>query len=266
MEIDLGRGVVTSDDVKAAFRKKAKHCHPDVGGSAEAMASLCEARDVLLRSMDEVDVASLFGFGGFTDWARFMATMRRAGFDAGDRKKGEREEEERREWERRRADDLERRRKAARRQEVLRPYRKGCKRAYEDDVKRIRARVEELFRDLEGNPALWRVLADLLKEQGIRDLYRISIFYRPYEKYYVIHNRLKELYTDAGTYQARYRKRKDGTLVGPYWYRMYRQDGRLKQEYVGRELPESARGEPTAARRREKCLREAEEWYDKMYE
>jgi hypothetical protein len=43
----------TRADVIAAFRRKAKTCHPDLGGSAEAFQKLVEARDRLLTSLGE---------------------------------------------------------------------------------------------------------------------------------------------------------------------------------------------------------------------
>jgi curved DNA-binding protein CbpA len=38
-------------DVLKAFRRKAKHHHPDVGGSGEAMRALNEAKDLLLAAL-----------------------------------------------------------------------------------------------------------------------------------------------------------------------------------------------------------------------
>ena len=38
----------TVDDIEAAFRRKARECHPDHGGSDEAMARLIAAREQLL--------------------------------------------------------------------------------------------------------------------------------------------------------------------------------------------------------------------------
>lgn len=39
----------TPAEIEAAFRDKAKHCHPDAGGNHDQMATLNEARDKLLR-------------------------------------------------------------------------------------------------------------------------------------------------------------------------------------------------------------------------
>lgn len=44
-------GPVTADQVKAAYREKAKSAHPDSGGSKEAMALLTRARDEALASI-----------------------------------------------------------------------------------------------------------------------------------------------------------------------------------------------------------------------
>jgi hypothetical protein len=41
----------TRDDIIAAFRKAAKRCHPDLGGTAEMFRKLVEARDRLLASI-----------------------------------------------------------------------------------------------------------------------------------------------------------------------------------------------------------------------
>jgi hypothetical protein len=47
----------TRADVIAAFRRKAKACHPDLGGSAEAFQKLVEARDRLLAALGIVEPA-----------------------------------------------------------------------------------------------------------------------------------------------------------------------------------------------------------------
>jgi len=39
------------DDVQAAYRDLAKKNHPDVGGSADLMARLNQARDAAIRSL-----------------------------------------------------------------------------------------------------------------------------------------------------------------------------------------------------------------------
>jgi hypothetical protein len=41
----------TKEDVLAAFRRKAKEAHPDVGGTAEMFRNLVEARDRLLSAI-----------------------------------------------------------------------------------------------------------------------------------------------------------------------------------------------------------------------
>lgn len=38
----------SADDVRRAFRERAKAAHPDAGGDAAAFRALCEARDVLV--------------------------------------------------------------------------------------------------------------------------------------------------------------------------------------------------------------------------
>jgi hypothetical protein len=48
--LGLGLGY-TRDDVIAAFRRKAKVAHPDVGGAAEMFRELVEARDRLLTAL-----------------------------------------------------------------------------------------------------------------------------------------------------------------------------------------------------------------------
>jgi hypothetical protein len=49
--IGLSEENYTHDDVIAAFRKAAKRCHPDLGGTAEMFRKLVEARDRLLASI-----------------------------------------------------------------------------------------------------------------------------------------------------------------------------------------------------------------------
>jgi hypothetical protein len=50
--LDLGDGVfVDRETVEAAFRARAKECHPDAGGTNEAMAELNAARDLALREI-----------------------------------------------------------------------------------------------------------------------------------------------------------------------------------------------------------------------
>lgn len=45
------RGPVTADQVKAAYREKAKSAHPDTGGSKDQMAVLTRARDEALAAI-----------------------------------------------------------------------------------------------------------------------------------------------------------------------------------------------------------------------
>lgn len=44
-------GVITRDRIDGAYRLRAKECHPDAGGSAEAMAELNRAREEALREI-----------------------------------------------------------------------------------------------------------------------------------------------------------------------------------------------------------------------
>ena len=44
-------GPVTAEQVKAAYREKAKSAHPDTGGSREQMAALSRARDEALQAI-----------------------------------------------------------------------------------------------------------------------------------------------------------------------------------------------------------------------
>jgi curved DNA-binding protein CbpA len=39
------------DEIKAAYRRKARECHPDHGGSDDAMVRLIEARDALFLEL-----------------------------------------------------------------------------------------------------------------------------------------------------------------------------------------------------------------------
>lgn len=259
---------VTADDVNTAYRQKVKSCHPDVGGTNEQMVRVNQAKDVLMEAIKDGSIisAAFTGFNGIENdlnnlYEKMQEEMRQ--------QEQAETREQRRERERKEAEaqkkEREKHRKERERQKTLKPYRAGCKKAYEDDAARIGNRMEQLFQDIGENPVLWKVLGDKLKERGYHDLRYKTTFYRPYEEYYIIQNRFKELYKDTSTYQARFRERKDGTMAGPYWYKSYRDGGRLKQEYIGRRLPESAFDEPSAVRRRERCMREAREWYENLF-
>ena len=51
--LDLpAEGVLTARLIKAAYKQAARKSHPDVGGSAERMIQLNQARDRLLQALE----------------------------------------------------------------------------------------------------------------------------------------------------------------------------------------------------------------------
>jgi len=265
LEVKITMGM-TADDVNAAYRRKVKSCHPDMGGSHEQMVRLNQAKETLLGAVRDgaIPLGGFAGFGFESDLNDLWEHLHRQWERGNTETEEQRRERERQEAERE-AREKEKRRKERERQEILKPYRAGCKKAYNNDIERISNMVEQLFQEIGENPALWKVLGDKLKEHGYHDLRYKTTFYRPYEEWYIKRNRFNELYTDKNTYQARFRKRKDGTMAGPYWYRVYRDGGKTKQEYVGRRLPESAFDEPSASKRKEKLKQQVDEWYKQLY-
>jgi len=251
---------MTADDVNTAYRQKAKVCHPDMGGSHEQMTRLNNARNVLLGAIKDGNISFTASGDPFDIWEVLRRHREREQAKAEE----QRRERERREAERQ-AREREKRRKEKERQKILKPYRAGCKKAFKNDIELMQAEIDKLFQKYDENPVLWAVIRDKLREHGYTNLSYNSTYYRPYEEWYIKRNRLNDLYTDKNTYQARFRKRKDGTMAGPYWYRVYRDGGKTKQEYVGRRLPDSAFDEPSAKKRKEKIKRQIDEWYKQLY-
>jgi curved DNA-binding protein CbpA len=240
---------LSKESLAAAYRAKTKQYHPDVGGSAEEMVRLNRAREVAeealkmgsdwLRAFQALDEQLRQWTGGvpFDEWLRRM------------------EEERRKQEERWRREEEEKRR----REELRKRYAEGLRKAYLADLKAFRKLLKELAEKHEGNPALYQAMLDVLEAARYRGFGKKNP-YREYEARYAARRRFEEIYADDSTYQARFRKRKDGTTAGPYWYRVRRQGSSVRYEYVGRRLPESAMEEPNAEKRRAKCMEEARWW------
>lgn len=101
--------------------------------------------------------------------------------------------------------------------------------------------IADFYKYIEGELRAAGYKGDLLYVNNL-DLY--------INKYYLCIVKFRELYIDTNTYQLR----------GQYIYKVWKDNGKYKQKYVGKELPESACGELSMRKRKAKCLGQAIEY------
>ncbi|NHM25956.1 hypothetical protein G7K71_02805 [Desulfofundulus sp. TPOSR] len=253
-------GEYTAEAVAAAYRRRAKECHPDAGGSMEEMVRLNQARDVVMDAIKNGWTGPNFfsgtssGFSGFG--ADIWEHLRRRYEES---RRGEQERQQNEEWDEWKKQREERKK----RREALRLYTKGAKAAFKRDVSRFKEMLSNVFKENDHNPAVYAAFIQLLNEAGYS---RTETGYQRYEEFYAVQKRFQEIYTDSSTYQARFRQRKDGSFAGPYWYRVVKDKEKgVRYEYVGRRLPETAYEEPSAEKRKEKCMEMARKWVKEKF-
>ena len=80
MSIEWFQGCQTKEDVTVRYRELAKQCHPDRGGSTEAMQQLNDARAAALSSLPIEDDQP----GDWQDWspyANYVVVVQRPAYN-----------------------------------------------------------------------------------------------------------------------------------------------------------------------------------------